>query len=237
MWKTIAPEADISVITCLGKDENGKLITDFLTKKGIDQSYVYIKDGITANNQLRVDEAGERFGIEGTWQGGLYETFLLSDTDWQWIANQDMVAMPGNNPNFIEMINRKHAKQLLSVDYLDIENNVPMEETIRQTDIAFISATLKHLDYYKKLSDKSKKLIVVTLGAQGSKAFYNGETYSEPAVNVEKVVDTTGCGDAYQAAFALTYFKSRNIQQAMNDGAKAASEILKYYGGVGKTNN
>ncbi len=79
-----------------------------------------------------------------------------------------------------------------------------------------------------------KKLIVVTLGAQGSYAYYNGESYYQPALSATKVIDTTGCGDAYQAAFALTYYKTQNIQKSMSDGAYAALQILQAWGGIGK---
>jgi fructoselysine 6-kinase len=234
MWKKLDPHSNISVITCLGADNNGKMIHNFFSKIGIDISRVYIKDGTTACNQLRVDENGERFGIEGTWQGGLYETFLLSESDWEWVSQQDIVAMPANNPNFSAMIRRKHNNQLLSVDYLDIENNVPIEETIEFTDIAFITARPDLLPIYKELAFAKKKLLLITLGSLGSYAFYEGETYHQPALPVSKVIDTTGCGDAYQAAFALNFYNTHNIKESMYAGAKAASQILQAWGGVGK---
>ncbi|MFC2138969.1 PfkB family carbohydrate kinase [Bacteroidota bacterium] len=234
MWHRIDPSLNISVISCLGNDDNGKKIIDYLSEIGIDYSRVYIKEGKTATNKLIVDENGERFGIEGAWEGGVYETFLLSDDDWKWVAQQEIVAMPGNNPNFQTMINKKHKNQLLSVDYLDIENNIPFNDTFEFTDIAFIAARPSLLPKYQKLAFAKNKLVVVTLGVEGSHAYKNGETYFQPALPVANVIDTTGCGDAYQAAFALMYYRSNDIQKSMFAGAKAASEILQYWGGVGK---
>ena len=233
MWKKLTPNSNISVITCVGKDANGGKITDFFTKIAIDQSRVYVKEGSTATNHLRVDEDGERFGVAGTWQGGLYETFLLSDSDWDWVALQDIVAMPANNPNYAEMLKRKHNNQLLSVDYLDVENHIPIEKTVIFTDIAFITARPDLLPIYRDLAFSRQKLIVVTLGYMGSYAYFNGESFYQKALPISRVIDTTGCGDAYQAAFALTYFHSRDIQKSMFEGAKAASEILQAWGGVG----
>jgi len=233
MWYKLEPHSNISVITCLGNDLNGKMIIDFLKKTRIDISRVYSKEGITANNKLRVDENGERFGIEEAWQGGVYESFLLSDSDWKWVAHQDIVAMPANNPNFSAMIKKKHNNQMLSVDYLDIENNIPFHETVGFTDIAFITARPDFLSIYQEMAFRMKKLIVVTLGAQGSYAYYNGESYYQPALPTPKIIDTTGCGDAYQAAFALTYYKTQNIQKSMSDGAYAALQILQAWGGIG----
>jgi fructoselysine 6-kinase len=233
IWKKLDPQSNVSVITCIGKDSNGKMIDDFFNKIGIDTTKVYIKEGLTACNQLRVDETGERYSIEGSWQGGLYEKFILSENDWEWVAGQNIVAMPANNPNFPDMIKRKHENQLLSVDYLDIENNVPIEKTLDFVDIAFITARPNLLAKYKEMAFAKKKLLVVTLGAMGSYGYYEGETYHQPALPVPKVVDTTGCGDAYQAAFALKFFNTRDIKGSMFAGAQAASQILQEWGGVG----
>lgn len=233
MWKALAPEAEVAVITCLGKDSNAKMIMDFLTKKAINTSRVYQKEGTTACNQLRVDDNGERFGIKGTWNGGVYETFTLSNNDWEFVAKQEIVAIPANNPNFHELLKKKHKHQLLSVDYLDIENHVPIEDTVELTDIAFISANEELLPKYKELAFAKNKLIVVTLGAKGSYAYYKGNSFFQPALEVDKVIDTTGCGDAYQAAFALTFYKTNNIEKSMLAGAQAASTILQAWGGVG----
>jgi fructoselysine 6-kinase len=90
------------------------------------------------------------------------------------------------------------------------------------------------LPQYRELATAKKKLIVVTLGAYGSYAFFNGQSYHQPALRVEKKVDSTGCDDAYQAAFALSYYKTKNILKSMGEGAKAASIILQAWGGVGK---
>lgn len=233
MWKTIEPQNNISVITCLGDDPNAKMILDFLIKKEIDISRVYRRPGTTACNQLRVDNDGERFGIEGTWNGGVYETFYLSDTDWDYVSKQDIVAIPANNPNFHEMLKKRHNNQFISVDYLDVENHIIMGDTVEHTDIAFISANIDLLQEYKKLSITKGKLIVVTLGAKGSYAFYGNDEFYQPAIEVDRVVDTTGCGDAYQAAFALTFYKTHNVKESMLAGAKSASIILKEWGGAG----
>jgi fructoselysine 6-kinase len=233
MWKRLAPDSNVSVITCLGNDANGKMITDYFKSIGIDISRIYVKEGRTASNKLRVDENGERYGIEGSWDGGVYDSFALSGSDWEWVYQQDIVAMPGNNLNFPEMLQRKHPNQLLSVDYLDVENHIPLEETLDFTDISFITAKTGLLPKYRDLAFSRKKLVVVTLGDQGSYAYHNEETFYQPALPVPKVVDTTGCGDAYQAAFALTYFKTRDIQKSMFAGANAAAQILQAWGGVG----
>ena len=233
MWKTLVPQENNSNITCLSNDSNAKMIIDFLIKKKIDISRVYQKDGSTACNKLRVDDDGERYGIEGSWNGGVYESFFLSKSDWAFVSKQDIVAIPADNPNFNEMIIRKHSQQMISVDYLDIANNLPLQDTLECTDIAYISANTDALEQYKEIAFLTEKLLVVTLGSKGSYAFYKGESFFHPAIQVNKIIDTTGCGDAYQAAFAVTFLKTKDIQLSMHAAAKAASIILQAWGGVG----
>lgn len=234
-WTKIAcNKNNISIISRLGKDKNGETIFNFIKSLNINTSLVYIMNGVTAHNQLYVDEHGERSGIEGTWVGGVYENFLLSENDWEFVTKHELIAIPANNPNYTEMLKRKQNHQFISVDYLDIENKMDMESSVHLTDIAFITAKPNRLEYYKTLASTKNKLIVVTLGANGSYAFYNNESYFQPAIKIPAVIDTTGCGDAYQAAFAYFYYKTRDIKLAMFKGANAASKIAMAYGGTGK---
>ncbi len=100
-------------------------------------------------------------------------------------------------------------------------------------DIAFVSAEKQNLENLEQLAYKQKKMIVATLGADGSLAFYKEKKYFQAALEIDKIIDTTGCGDSYQAGFSITYFKNGNIEEAMYAGAEIASEVLKVYGGVG----
>ncbi|MES2500758.1 MAG: carbohydrate kinase family protein [Pseudomonadota bacterium] len=50
----------------------------------------------------------------------------------------------------------------------------------------------------EQLASKVKALIV-TLGASGSHIYADGKRHEVPCVRAEKVVDPTGCGDAYRA--------------------------------------
>jgi adenosine kinase len=46
---------------------------------------------------------------------------------------------------------------------------------------------------------KEVKALIVTLGAQGSHIYSNGEVHHIPAARPHAIMDPTGCGDAYRA--------------------------------------
>ena len=73
-------------------------------------------------------------------------------------------------------------------------------------------------------------LIVVTDGKNGSYAYMDGHVYYQPAKHAKKVVDSTGCGDAYSAAFIASYVRHEDVPRAMRAGAAYAVVILAKHG-------
>ena len=70
------------------------------------------------------------------------------------------------------------------------------------------------------------RILIVTDGERGSFGYCQGKIYFQEAVKPKKIVDTTGCGDAYTAGFIAQYIKSENIESSMFAGAKYATEKL-----------
>ena len=79
-----------------------------------------------------------------------------------------------------------------------------LTEFVRQADYVAVN------DYEGKLLEertgrkleqlaKEVKALVCTMGAKGSVIFADGKRHEIPIVEAEKVVDPTGCGDAYRA--------------------------------------
>ena len=77
--------------------------------------------------------------------------------------------------------------------------------------------------YVPHLKDK---IIIITEGKNGSFGYAAGKVYHQKAIEVKKIVDTTGAGDAYTAGFIAEYFKMADIEKAMEGGTIYASKIL-----------
>jgi len=56
------------------------------------------------------------------------------------------------------------------------------------------------------------KALVCTMGAKGSVIFADGKRHEIRSVEAEKVVDPTGCGDAYRAGLP-THFPRLGLAQ------------------------
>ena len=221
-----------SLIGAVGTDIYAEEIRKYVDKRGIDRSHVYTKTGRTASNRILIDENGDRYFPPNAWDGGVYQDFTLSDEDWKFALSHDIVAIPANNNNFRETLKRVTPQNLLTCDFLDLRDFDLMDKTVPHMQLAFISGDEAICARMKGLSQKCDTVITVTLGAEGSKSYIKGKEFTAKAVEVDNVTDTTGCGDAYQAAYSVSYFKERNIEKAMQAGSLAAAEILTHLGGV-----
>ena len=71
--------------------------------------------------------------------------------------------------------------------------------------------------------------VVITDGSCGSRIISNTEIKIK-AVMCDNVVDTTGCGDTYMAAYITQRLQNKSIKQSGDFASKIASEKLKKFG-------
>lgn len=71
--------------------------------------------------------------------------------------------------------------------------------------------------------------MVITNGSHGSRIVSGGETKIDP-VPCDNVVDTTGCGDTYMAAYISKRLLENSVKKSGDFASKIASEKLKNFG-------
>jgi fructoselysine 6-kinase len=216
----------------LGTDEAGDRIKALLLRTGVDISGMRRLPGRTASNRIVNDKDGERFGVDGAWDNGVYANYCLSEVDWTRIADFPLWSTHGNGINYPGALRSKKPRNFLAVDFLHFDTYELLEQGLDAVDIAYFGGVPGQLPDLIALSRRFSGIIVLTLGASGSVAIRDGETIFEPALPLQKVVDTTGCGDAFQAGFTAEYLSSRNIHSALRQGAELGRVAAGHYGGV-----
>ena len=73
-------------------------------------------------------------------------------------------------------------------------------------------------------------LAVITRGKQGCVIVTAEELISVPAVEVDRVVDTTGAGDLFAAGFMYGFTKGADLAECGRLGSIAASEVISHVG-------
>ncbi|MFO7692843.1 MAG: carbohydrate kinase family protein [Vicinamibacterales bacterium] len=72
-------------------------------------------------------------------------------------------------------------------------------------------------------------LAVVKQGPRGASAYASGAAWHVPA-NPVQVVDTTGAGDAFDAAFIVEWLSSRDVETALTAGNRLGAHVAAHLG-------
>jgi adenosine kinase len=75
------------------------------------------------------------------------------------------------------------------------------------------------------------KALIVTLGGSGSRIFSDGQTIDVPVVTADKLVDPTGCGDAFRAGLLYGIAHGWHIEKACKLGSLLGSIKIGERGG------
>jgi len=229
--------ADVFVMGNIGTDNYGGIIKQAADKYKINRDYLYEVSGISANNIIHIDASGDRYFKEGAWTGGVWDKYKISERDKAFARTMDAVRTEVGEADFINIISLKKDGHgpLMSSDFYDNKITPEYEKYFPFLDLFFISGKEQDSPEFRKTlkdwSQKYKTIFTATLGESGSVSYKNGEEFICPAVKVAKVVDTTGCGDSYQAGFIMDYLKNKNILSAMQTGSQYASKTLAFMGG------
>lgn len=226
----------VALISAVGNDAGGMLARQKLACEGIDHSRVATIAGPTAHQDIRIVD-GERFFPPGGYGAGVLAGFHLTAADLAFAADFEIMM----TPVFRQIEHLAHAAFMAPgfqgrrvADFLDgADLGVDLEELARYTqflDIGFISGDETTIAQAEAIARDATALIVVTLGAAGSVALYQGQRLFQPALPVAQPVDSTGCGDAFQAAFSVAYLNGATIDAALAAGAERAAEVLRHYG-------
>lgn len=124
----------------------------------------------------------------------------------------------------------KDAGKLFLADYIgtDMERTLKssIPDIIKINDEEFIKTFGGSQDKLKELiKEKSAQLhnmIIVTRGTDPTYAAKNGEFFEEATEKVQ-AVNTTACGDSFNAGFIYEYLNSGDFQAALKKGTWAAS--------------
>lgn len=221
----------VAVVGAVGADAYAEPILAHLHAEVIDASHVYRLEGATATHKLYLTD-GDRQDPPDAWQGGVFDVFRPSAADWVFVNTFDVAAIGAGDPNFATAVAQLAPHVRLVADFLDTRDFDRLERYSDRITVAVLSARREDVERARILSAEHPVLILITLGAEGSVALWQGEAHVQPALPVANVVDTTGCGDAFQGAFIVSWFQDFDIGKALQAGAEAAAHTLTHFGGV-----
>ena len=237
---------NVSLIGKLGQDDFGKQILKFLQKEDIDLKGISYSKLPTSIVVFTVSKKGEEallyaYGSDQE----LGESDIEKNKDL--IERSDIIVANYGVP--VKTIDKlfSAAKTLDKTTILNpsippVKPNLNFKNTnyliLNESELAFYAGSkevLKDVDKIVALAGKLRSrgpdFIIVTLGSDGSICVSGTKTIRTKGFTV-KAVDTTGAGDSFVGAFAVSLSKSRNLDESLKFANKVASVVVKKVGTV-----
>jgi fructoselysine 6-kinase len=222
---------DIRIVSCVGSDAGAEMVLASLAVSGID-CHISKLHGATPVQYIEIGADGEKKFVR--YDEGVLRNFAFSDEQVAVIASADLLVAPV----YLQIVGLYDALMSIgrlgrvAVDFADFLEHPDfglLDRYIDRLAIGFFGLNISDavmIDAISARAQEHNKLLVVTLGPDGSIAFRGGERFECPAAPVDRVVDTTGAGDAYAAGFLSRWCHGAGIQSSMEHGAAVAADVV-----------
>jgi ribokinase len=232
----------VALLACVGKDDIGRKQLSILKQDGVDTSAVQTLTGLESGQAyITIDESG-RNNIETHFgaNAGLKLDHIILPAVQDLFGNCRMMVVidpPRQTAGRILSEGRRLRRSVLwhpgvltrfgmkefrgemeALDYLVLNEHEAL---------AFAGARSlpESLETFGKVAPKMR--ILVTLGSRGFAFYQNGKLAKTKSVNLaklgRKIVNTTGCGDAFVGAFAAYKILGLSDVDALKHGNMAAA--------------
>lgn len=226
----------MDLVSCVGNDKESQIPLNVCHKIGLKTDYIYQFPGKTPQQKIEVLPNGEKKLVG--YNPGVLSKFKLQKKDLDFIGKHQMLITVYylQIEKLFSQLLESDFKGLKVIDFMDgndFDKDIDLvKKYADRWDIGYFGLSVKDeklINNLKELADDENKLVLITLGKEGSWCYWQKKKYWQKAENV-KAVDTTGCGDAYLAGFLSKFAKQQGLQQSMLCGSRLASEAARCLG-------
>lgn len=232
-----------AAVATVGETSFKNVIVQTLIKKSVSTEFLHFERDFTCISTILLSHQGEKTVIK---YSDPKEHIHISPHALDRIKTAGIIFM-GNladvsvaeRETFLKAV--KTETNLVSINFgaKECERGVTsILPLLQHVDIVFVNkyefCTLINKDPDKiNLSDNhfnevngAQKMIVVTDGAGGSYVYTKEEVKHQPATKIEKMVDSTGAGDSFTAAYLVKYSETKSIETALKSAADYSAKQL-----------
>ncbi|KDP24717.1 hypothetical protein JCGZ_25708 [Jatropha curcas] len=233
----------------VGDDANGKLIIDALRNGGVHLDYVrHVGDVPTGHAVVMLQSDGQNsiIIVGGANNSGWPEE--LSDQHLGVVRNAGIILLQREIPDSVNIQVAKAAKNVGVPVILDVggmDTPIPLELlkvvdilSPNESELARITGmpteNFEQIGHaVTKCHEMGARKVLVKLGAKGSAFFEEGQKpIRQPIISAARVLDTTGAGDTFTAAFAVALVEGKTKEECMRFAAAAASLCVQVKGAI-----
>lgn len=233
----------------VGEDAHGKLVSQALEDSGVKLDYLNIVSGIPTGHavvMLQSDGQNSIIIVGGTNMCSWPE--VLPDEDLELVKNAGIVLLQREIPDFVNHQVAKAARSAgvpVILDAGGMDTPIPHELlssvdifSPNETELARLSGMPTEnfeqiCQAVAKFHKMGIKQVLLKLGDKGSALFIEGEEpIKQPIIKAKKVLDTTGAGDTFTAAFSVAHVEGRSKAECLRFAAAAASLCVQVKGAI-----
>lgn len=233
----------------VGEDANGKLISEALESGGVNLEYLKRVGEVPTGHavvMLQSDGQNSIIIVGGANMVGWPES--LSDEGLKAVQSAGIILLQREIPDFVNIQVAKAARDASVPVVLDaggMDSPVPEKllsfiDILSPNETELARLTKMPTESFEQISravgkchQMGVKQVLVKLGANGSALFTEGEEpIRQPIISAPKVLDTTGAGDTFTAAFAVALVEGKSKQECMTFAAAAASLCVQVKGAI-----
>lgn len=228
----------------VGDDEAGRRILSEFEKEHVSTQYTLVRKN--------ADSAAAYCWVEGptgkrsvAWTRGNLQELQASEVDLEMIRHSKVLHLDGHNPSAALAAAAEAKKHgiIVNLDAGTLRDGVPELFPF----VTILIASEKFAGQYSGEADLEKALFKLgeigapvtglTMGERGSLILEKGKILHCPAFNVTPVIDTTGAGDVFHAAFAIRYLETQDLMACLRfASAVSALKCMKLGGRTGIPN-
>ena len=215
----------------VGDDADGDMILRDFHAQGVDTSMVKVRPGATsAIAYLWIEEKTGNRSCAWTREG--LDELTADEINPEVIAAAKVLHVDGHNAAGAIAAAKVAREACVLVNYDAGTHRDGMEELLGLADLMICSEEfILKLTGLKDAEEAVRqvwakyrpKVCGATMGVRGSMAFNGKEFVRCPAFKVEKVVDTTGCGDLFHTGFAIRYLETQDLMECQRFGAAVSA--------------
>lgn len=242
-------------ISCLGNDEFGRHIYNFVRGEGIDVSEVALVEGYPTSlnfKEIMEDGSGRTF----YYRTNSPTTALTKETlNEDFIKNTKVFHITGVFPAVDQIKNVELVKQAIMLAkqhgvLISFDPNIRLKLWSREEARAALREFLPFVDILltgieeaellvgtsnpKEIIEKCKAFgisyVAIKKGENGSIGYYNGQYIEVSAVKTRKVVDTVGAGDGFDAGFIYGVIHNWSLERTLKLANTIGSMVVSVSG-------
>ncbi|KAJ4829295.1 hypothetical protein Tsubulata_000992 [Turnera subulata] len=234
----------------VGEDAHGDLIKDSLLEGGVNLGHLRaVAGGVPTGSavvMLQPDGQNSIIIVGGANTSGWPSR--LTPPDLELVRNAGIVLLQREIPDSVNIQVAEAAKNAGVPVILDAGGmDTPLPQELLEA-VDFFSpneselgrVTAMSTDSFEQIGQAVKKChgmgvkqVLVKLGAKGSALFVDGEKpIRQPIISAPKVLDTTGAGDTFTAAFAVALVEGKPKEECLRFAAAAASLCVQVKGAI-----